>query len=153
MTRIEKNSIKRKRKTFLILAISGLAEIVLSGITLFSFNLSGTIQAILVSSMIVFVFVSLAFNMIADYNRSLLENYRRELNDKRDNVILKLIVNLINTNFIDNNKKIKDYYNLIHSNTYRTFAKGYYMANARLSLDSNMVKVSEEFLEEYIYKL
>ena len=40
MTRIEKNSIKRKRKTFLILAISGLAEIVLSGITLFSFNFS-----------------------------------------------------------------------------------------------------------------
>jgi hypothetical protein len=91
--------------------------------------------------------------MVADEKLHRLRKYRTELYDKRDDILLKLIINLINEDIRKNAKRIRLTYNILKGNSYRTFAKGYYMATAKLSGDAFIVRESEKFLAQHIYNI
>jgi len=148
MTRIEKNKIKKSAKTFLILAYS-------SGICFIIF----LIAALSISNMyfwygsILGIFIGLIFNVIAISNSRELSKYRAELYEKRDGYLLESAINLINENFGNNIKKIKQLHNLLHDPLYKGFLQGYYIAHARLSSDSKITKIAEEFFEKLNLKI
>ena len=151
MTRIEKNKVVLKRKRMLIATTSLIIIFFLSIIILCIIGKPGLFSTIAAITLISSMLLGLIFTMYLILYSNQLDNYRREIQKKREAILLKIALGYLDEKPYDI-EKVKQISTIIHEQTNSGILMGYYMAVSKNSDNETAKEIGANFKKRYFDK-
>ena len=151
MTRIEKNKVVLKRKRMLITTTSLIIIFFLSIIILCIIGKPGLFSTIAAITLISSMLLGLIFTMYLILYSNQLDNYRREIQKKREAILLKIALGYLDEKPYDI-EKVKQISTIIHEPTNSGVLMGYYIAVSKNSDDKTAQEIGAYFEKAYFAK-
>lgn len=151
MTRVEKNKIVLKRKRIMIITLLLIILFFSSIIILCAIGKPGLFSVITGITLVSSILLGLIFTMIGSLYSNHLDNYRREIQKKREGILLKIALGYLDEKPYDI-EKIKEISTIIHEPTNSGVLMGYYMAVSKNSNDKVAQEIGAYFEKAYFDK-